>query len=108
VRRLFCGSNPTAVLKPLVISFFFAEDCVLKTYFNIGCNVLLYRDSHDKIGYHANDSQEEVMIFTAIVLSEHPRYLHLLPKGKKKDYKHGDVHIKLYAGKGDAYSMDGK
>jgi hypothetical protein len=84
-----------------------AKECGLD-FFNIGCDVLLYRDGNDKIGYHADDTQEETIIFTVVVLSEQMRRLHILPKGKKEDYKHGDFQIILNAGEGDAYSMDGK
>jgi hypothetical protein len=85
-----------------------ANSCNMLPTWSTGCDVLLYRDCHDKIGFHADDTQGETVIFCAVVLSEHRRCLHILPAGKRKDYANKDMQVKLYADQGDAYAMDGK
>jgi hypothetical protein len=85
-----------------------AEDCNLSSTWSTGCDVLLYRNGRDKIGFHADDTQGETVIFCAVVMSEHLRCLHILPAGKKKDYANRDMQVKFYADQGDAYAMDGK
>ncbi|CAB9499290.1 expressed unknown protein [Seminavis robusta] len=77
--------------------------------FNIGCDVLAYRNGKDKIGYHADDTQGEQTIFCTVAQCEQIRYLHIVPKGrKKKECADGDYELKIYCSAGDSYSMDGK
>jgi hypothetical protein len=75
---------------------------------SVGCDVLLYRNGRDRIGFHADDTQGETVIFCVVALSEDVRCLQIQPVGLRKDYVDGDYHLKVYAGQGDAYAMDGK
>ena len=85
---------------------------------NQGCDVILYRNGNDKIGYHADDTQGESVIFCVVVetqtqAGEEVRALHVKPdltKGSKRDkgkLKRTDVELEIWADEGDAYSMDG-
>jgi 2OG-Fe(II) oxygenase superfamily len=77
--------------------------------FNIGAHILLYRDAHDSMGFHADDDQEESYILTAIMSQKHVRHVVFKPK-RCADETNKDVlevHYKLELSEGDAYSMDG-
>ena len=81
---------------------------------NIGCDVIVYRNPYDKIGWHADDTQEESCIFSVIPHSEIIRPLCIAPKGsdgrvmKQRECQDGLEKLKLYVAAGDAYTMDGE
>jgi len=73
---------------------------------NLGCNMVLYRNKDDRIGFHADDSRNEDCIFCAIaVQGTAVRPLRVQVKRKPKK---GDERLELNIRVGDAYSMDGK
>ena len=92
---------------------------------NIGVDIVAYRDGHDSIGFHADDDQGEQLIFTALFNhpAKHRRVLFKCkPRSKdggkdnnnrrrsssKPNPLDGDEEIELLLGAGDAYSMDGR
>lgn len=81
---------------------------------NIGCDVIVYRNPYDKIGWHADDTQEESCIFSVIAQSEVVRPLYIAPKGsdgrvmKQRECQEGLEKLRLYVAAGDAYTMDGE
>lgn len=83
---------------------------------NIGAHLIVYRDSSDYIGWHADDTQMESKVFTTVLeapverhnLLKTSRPIVFKTKCKKPDiHRNGDEYIELFAGQGDSYSMDG-
>ena len=74
--------------------------------FNIGAHVLLYRDAHDSMGFHADNAQEESYILTAIMSQEHIRMIVVKPKAIENVHE-DEIQYKLELREGDAYSMNG-
>ena len=104
-----------------------AEKCT--THFgqpwNVGVDVVAYRDGHDSCGWHADDTQGETLIVAVVLQSSGGlRSVKFRPKkpndkyddgyGKKRKAKqpgeralsNGDEELELWIGEGDAYSMD--
>ena len=80
--------------------------------FNIGAHLLLYRDGHDSMGFHADNDQEESYILTTIMAQKHARDIIIKPKpcctGTNDSDEHSvEIHYKLQLCEGDAYAMDG-
>jgi alkylated DNA repair dioxygenase AlkB len=77
---------------------------------NIGVNVVFYRDGKDRIGFHADDDQGESMILVVIPSSpQGSRTVVIQTKKKKKaDFVDGDEQFELLLSAGDGYDMDGK
>ena len=74
--------------------------------FGIGANVIFYRGSRDKIHYHADDNQEESVIFAVVVkASRNGRCVSV--RRKDKTPTEGDFEYKIFPRSGDAYLMDG-
>jgi 2OG-Fe(II) oxygenase superfamily len=71
-----------------------------ETYWNIGANVVCYRDGRDHIGLHADKDQGENVIFTVIAQSSYSRRIVIQSKAK-------DVLYELFLRAGDGYCMDG-
>jgi 2OG-Fe(II) oxygenase superfamily len=71
------------------------------TYWNIGVNVVLYRNGRDHIGFHADDDQGKTVIFTVIIQSNYARRIVI----KSTDES---VRYDLFLQGGDAYCMDGE
>ena len=90
-----------------------------KVTWNQGADIIFYRNGNDKIGYHADDTQDEEVIFCAVVeahQAEKVRPLHikskLAPPSAANGYTKerlvdGDVELRILADEGDAYAMDG-
>ena len=87
---------------------------------NIGVDVILYRNGNDRIGWHADDTQGEDIILTVVVETNVIRTIKIRPKrsrngrsssssGRRKDegYQDGDELIELIVKQGSAYKMDG-
>lgn len=75
--------------------------------FQIGANVIYYRGGRDRIHYHADDNQNESVIFAVIVkASDNGRCVSIKQKSEKA--AEGDFEYKIFPGSGDAYLMDGK
>lgn len=79
-------------------------------FWNIGVNPILYRDGRDRIGYHADDDQDEQLILTVLVSSpvnvtRRISIRHRLVK--TEGIQDGDEELELMLDAGDAYSMDG-
>ena len=79
-------------------------------FWNIGINPVLYRNGHDKMGFHADDDQGEQIILTALV--EGPRRkIVIQPSAKvhaKDTWESTDCRIELWLEPGDVYQMDGE
>lgn len=74
---------------------------------NIGVDLILYRDGKDRIGWHADDTQGEQIILTVAIETDPKRIVQVRPKnGKNECYEDGDELIELIVNQGDAYSMD--
>jgi hypothetical protein len=94
---------------------------------DIGVDCIIYRDGHDSIGWHADDSQGESIILCVVIAHSpsssgdcdssniSPRSVHIRPKNKythgknksKNNLQEGDEEIQLYIHEGDGYDMDG-
>ena len=78
--------------------------------FIIGAHILLYRDVHDSMGFHADNDQGESYILTTILSQQHGRDIIIKPKPSEPrtitDMRL-ETHFKLQLEEGDAYSMDG-
>ncbi|KAH8078174.1 SET domain-containing protein [Aureococcus anophagefferens] len=78
------------------------------TPWNVGVDVVCYRDGRDSCGWHADDTQGETLVL-AVVLEGAPKR-----KKVRRSYAHvgeapladGDEELELWVGAGDAYSMD--
>jgi len=80
-------------------------------FWNVGVNPVLYRDGRDRIGFHADDDQNEELILTALVSSPAgtTRRISIHQKNDKSRGNHvGDEQFELFLDAGDAYSMDGE
>lgn len=80
---------------------------------NVGVDVVAYRDGRDSIGFHADNDQGEELILTVLVTSSpKPRrvvFKRMQEDGEKsKHLRDGDEEIELCLGAGDAYYMDGE
>ena len=83
-----------------------------ESIFNIGAHVVLYRDAHDSMGFHADNDQGESYILTTIVSQNHIRSIVVKPKPFRTNQNSESVlvmetHYKFELSEGDAYSMDG-
>ncbi|CAN0103258.1 unnamed protein product, partial [Discosporangium mesarthrocarpum] len=58
------------------------EECsnVFGVPFNIGVDLLVYRDGNDSCGHHADDTQGESRVVCVVVEAEVARPVHLRPK----------------------------
>lgn len=76
---------------------------------NIGVDVIVYRDENDSIGWHADDTQSEDIVVSVVVETDERRIVRIRPKKRKKEsYRDGDEQIELIVRQGDGYTMDGK
>jgi alkylated DNA repair dioxygenase AlkB len=92
----------------------------LDSDFNIGVDVIVYRDATERIGWHADDSQGENRIFCLVVESSsipearplkirrNCGYSKKAKKGGQAEHlEEGDEEVELYPMSGDGYEMDG-
>ena len=84
---------------------------------NIGAQVVVYRDNTDGIGWHADDTQGESVVCTTVLESpvavknklQTSRPMNFKAQCKKGEKpSDGDEFITLFVCQGDGYSMDGK
>ncbi|GMI23936.1 hypothetical protein TrRE_jg12045 [Triparma retinervis] len=73
--------------------------------FNIGVDLICYRNGMDSIGWHADDTQSETNVLGVVVESKGSRPVCIRPKGPKSSYKVGDEEIELHVGEGDGYEL---
>mmetsp|Transcript_11487 Transcript_11487/g.17385 ORF Transcript_11487/g.17385 Transcript_11487/m.17385 type:complete len:566 (+) Transcript_11487:589-2286(+) len=75
---------------------------------NIGANLLYYRDGNDHTTWHSDDTQGEALIL-CIVVESHAFARPILVKPKTTGgFQDGDEEIIIFVGQGDAYEMDGQ
>jgi hypothetical protein len=75
---------------------------------NIGLDVLIYRDGKDSINWHADDTQDEdIVVCLTVETPKEVRTVCFQPS-LKEDLHHGDEQIEFFPIAGDAYQMDGK
>jgi len=74
--------------------------------FNIGLDLVVYRNGKDSIGWHADNTQGEQIIASLLIDSPCPaRTICIKPNNIPRD---GDEAIELYPTSGDMYQMDAK
>ena len=78
----------------------------LEKEFNIGVDLLCYRNGNDHIGFHADDTQGETFVFCLTVESKQQRRLIIKP-AKSSELEIGDEKIELFPTAGDGYDMTG-
>jgi hypothetical protein len=75
---------------------------------NIGLDLLIYRDGKDNINWHSDDTQEEDTVLSLTVESpEDPRTICFQPS-HLVDLQDGDEQLEFYPIAGDGYQMDGR
>jgi hypothetical protein len=85
------------------------DDDRVSTYWNIGVNPVLYRNGRDKMGYHADDDQDETVIFTVLAYSPYPRRIVIKKTKSERDDSDNDdcERYELFLREGGGYCMDG-
>jgi alkylated DNA repair dioxygenase AlkB len=74
---------------------------------DIGVDMIAYKDGGDSIGWHADDTQgESVVVCVVVDAPGEVRPLCIRPK-RTKQLGHGDEEIQLFIAEGDGYDMDG-
>ena len=91
---------------------------------NVGVDVVCYRDGQDSVGWHSDDTQGETLVVATVVESQGgPRRIAFRPKEPRKtkqgeapvNSKHhvgeaelsdGDEEVELWISQGDTYAMD--
>jgi alkylated DNA repair dioxygenase AlkB len=79
--------------------------CLQNEEWNIGLDLIVYRNGKDGIGWHADDTQGESLILTVIISSDRTRIIKIRPK-RGMHLKDGDEEIEILLVPGDGYSMD--
>lgn len=75
---------------------------------NIGVDLLIYRDGKDNINWHADDTQEEDTVLSLTVESpEDPRTICFQPS-QLVELQDGDEQLEFFPIAGDCYQMDGR
>ena len=75
---------------------------------NIGLDLLIYRDGKDNINWHADDTQEEDIVLSLTVESpDDPRTICFQPS-HDMELQDGDEQIEFFPIAGDCYEMDGR
>jgi len=76
---------------------------------NIGTQLVYYRDGNDHTTWHADDTQGEALVLCIVVESQaYARPILVKPKTLDGGFKDGDEEIIIFVGQGDAYEMDGQ
>ena len=74
----------------------------------IGVDMIVYRDGQDSCGWHADDTQRESLVTCVVVESGTTRPVFLRPKVRAVvKLKDGDEEVEIFAGPGDCYCFDG-
>ena len=87
-----------------------------KNQWNIGVDLVVYRDQNDGVGWHSDSHQGENVIFTVILESPNDsnipnktsRPINVQTIEKQTLKWHGDEYIQLFPSCGDAYVMNQK
>ena len=74
--------------------------------FNIGVDLICYRDGRDSIGWHSDDTHDETVVLCVVVESEGDRPVHLRPNERVSKLADGDEEVELFVREGDAYELD--
>lgn len=75
---------------------------------DIGVDMIAYKDGGDSIGWHADDTQGESIVVCVVVDAPGEiRPLHIRPNKRAKALSHGDEEIQLFIAEGDGYDMNG-
>jgi alkylated DNA repair dioxygenase AlkB len=75
---------------------------------DIGVDMILYKDGGDSIGWHADDTQGESIVVCVVVDAPGEiRPLHIRPNKRAKALSQGDEEIQLFIAEGDGYDMNG-
>jgi hypothetical protein len=73
---------------------------------NIGCDLICYRNGCDSVGWHADDTHSETVVLCVVVESAGDRPVHIKPNEKVSPLADGDEEVELYVAEGDAYELD--
>ncbi len=75
--------------------------------FNIGVDVLIYRNGLDGCGWHSDNTQGERCVACVVLESEAPRIVKFRPKiAKGSTLQLGDEQLELWISQSDAYAFD--
>ena len=75
---------------------------------DIGVDMIAYKDGGDSIGWHSDDTQGESIVVCVVVDAPGEiRPLHIRPNKRAKALTHGDEEIQLFIAEGDGYDMNG-
>ncbi|GMH73414.1 hypothetical protein TL16_g13072 [Triparma laevis f. inornata] len=72
---------------------------------NIGVDLIVYRDGNDSMGFHSDDNQGETSVLAVVVECEDSRPVHIKPHDKIAKQE-GDEQVQLFVRQGDAYELD--
>jgi hypothetical protein len=77
---------------------------------NVGVNVVYYRDGKDRLGFHSDDTQGESMICVVIPSSPQGAWRVVIQTNRNKgpDFLDCDEQFELFLRAGDGNDMDGK
>jgi 2OG-Fe(II) oxygenase superfamily/SAD/SRA domain len=71
-------------------------------FWNLGVDVVMYRNGHDSIGQHKDQAQGESVIFTVLAQCQYPRRICIVQADDPS------VRFELFLRGGDGYWMDGE
>jgi alkylated DNA repair dioxygenase AlkB len=75
---------------------------------DIGVDMIAYKDGCDSIGWHCDDTQGESIVVCVVVDAPGEiRPLHIRPNKRAKKLSQGDEEIQLFIAEGDGYDMNG-
>lgn len=77
-------------------------------HWNLGLDLIHYRNGNDSIGFHADDTQGETIILCLIIDSNNERRRIKIRPKRKYPLRDNDEEIDILLGHGKAYQMDGK
>lgn len=76
---------------------------------DIGVDLIVYKDGGDSIGWHSDDTQGESIVVCVVVDAPgEVRPLLIRPNKRSKALSEGDEEIQLFIAEGDGYDMDGE
>ena len=74
---------------------------------NIGLDLLIYRDGQDGINWHGDNTQEEEVVLCLVTESQEDTRTLCIQPCRNQLLEDGDEQIELFPEAGDAYQMDG-
>ncbi|GMH99295.1 hypothetical protein TrST_g3156 [Triparma strigata] len=72
---------------------------------NIGVDLIVYRDGNDSMGFHSDDNQGETSVLALVVECKEARPVYIRPH-RNVARAEGDEEVQLFVRQGDAYELD--